>query len=81
MGLFSDSPDRIFRTVFEQSRIVLRYGFDPGIDVFRFCCVFWYHINLLMNGKKMVHGLEGTKRCPVLYEFEIWTILCVLLEK
>ena len=29
----------------------------------------------------MVHGREGTKRCPVLYGFETWVILCVLLEK
>ena len=29
----------------------------------------------------MVHGREGTKRCPVLYGSEIWAILCVLLEK
>ena len=59
-----------------------RFDFDPGTYVFRFCWVFWYHINLLMNGtKKMVHGREGTKRCPVLYGSEIWAILCVLLEK
>ena len=50
---------------------MLRFGFDPGTDVFGFCCVFWYHCNLLMNGKKMVHGREGTKRCHVLYESEI----------
>ena len=25
----------------------------------------------------MVHGREGTKRCPVLYGSEIWAILCV----
>ena len=35
-GLFWDSPDKIFRTIFEQSRIVLRFGFDPGTDVFGF---------------------------------------------
>ena len=35
-GLFWDSPDRIFRTVFGQSRTVLRFGFDPEIDVFGF---------------------------------------------
>ena len=29
----------------------------------------------------MVHGREGTKRCPVFYESEIWAILCVIVEK
>ena len=29
----------------------------------------------------MVHGREGTERCPILYEFKIWVILCVLLGK
>ena len=57
------------------------FGFDLGTYVFWFYCVFWYHCNLLMNEiKKMVHGHEGTKRCPVLYGSEIWIILCVLLE-
>ena len=37
LGLFSDSPDRIFKTVFGQSRTVLRFGFNPGTDVFEFC--------------------------------------------
>ena len=61
---------------------MLRFGFDPMTGVFGFCCVFWYLCNLLTNGaKKMVHGREGTKRCPVLYESKIWAILYVLLEK
>ena len=30
---------------------------------------------------KMVHGREGTKRCPVLYGSEIWAILCVIVGK
>ena len=60
---------------------MLRSGFDPGTDVFRFYCVFWYHSDSVTNGIKMVHGREGTKRCPVLYGSEIWAILCVLLEK
>ena len=34
-GLFSDSPDRIFVTIFEQSWTMLRFGFDLGTDVFR----------------------------------------------
>ena len=64
----------IFGTVFGQSRTVLRFGFDPGTDVFGFCGVFWYHSNLVMNR-------EGTKRYPVLYESEIWAILCVIIGK
>ena len=64
----------IFGTIFGQSQTVLRFGFNPGTDVFRFCGVFWYHSNLVTNR-------EGTKRCPVLYGSEIWAILCVLLEK
>ena len=70
MGLFLNSLDKIF----EQSRTVLRFGFDLGTDVFGFCGVFWYHSNSVTNR-------EGTKRCPVLYGSEIWAILCVLLEK
>ena len=27
--------------------------------------MFWYHRNLVTNRKKMVHGSEGTERCPV----------------
>ena len=61
-------------TVFGQSRTVLRFVFDPRIDVFRFCGVFCYHSNSVTNR-------EGTKRCPILYGSEIWVILCVLLEK
>ena len=41
--LFLDSHEKIFGTIFRQSRTVLRFGFDPGTDVFRFCGVFWYH--------------------------------------
>ena len=63
----------ILGTIFGQSRTVMRFGFDPGIDVFGFCGVFWYHNNLVMNQ-------EGTKRCPVLYGSEIWVILCVIVE-
>ena len=73
-GLCLDSPDMIFGTVFKQSQIGFRFGFDPRTDVFGFCGVFWYHSNSVMNRK-------GTKRCPVLYGSEIWAILYVLLEK
>ena len=53
---------------------MLRFGFDPGTDVFGFCGVFWYHSNSITNR-------EGTKRCPVLYGSEIWAILCVIVGK
>ena len=65
---------KIFGNDSGQSWTGLRFGFDHRIDVFGFCGVFWYHSNSVTNR-------EGTKRCPVLYEFEIWAILCVLLEK
>ena len=64
----------IFRTVFGQSWTMLRFGFDPRTDVFEFYGVFWYHSNSMMNH-------EGTKRCPILYGFEIWAILCVIVIK
>ena len=38
--LFSDNPDRIFGTVFGQSRTEFRLGFNLKIDVFEFCGVF-----------------------------------------
>ena len=41
--LFLDSRDRIFGTIFRQSRTVLRFGFAPRTVVFGFCGVFWYH--------------------------------------
>ena len=41
--LFLDTHDRIFGTIFRQSRTVLRFGFAPGTDVFGFYGVFWYH--------------------------------------
>ena len=63
-GLFSDSPDKIFGIVFKQSGTGLRFGFDPGTDVFGFCSVFWYHNNSMTDR-------EGTKRCPILYGSEI----------
>ena len=50
---------------------MLRFGFDLETDVFEFCGVFWYHSNLVTN-------YEKTKRCLVLYESEIWAILCVV---
>ena len=73
-GLFLDNPDRIFRIICAQSRTVLRFGFDPGTDVFGFCGVFWYHSNSVTNR-------EGIKRCPVVYEPEIWAILYVIIGK
>ena len=41
----------IFGTIFGQSWTVLRFGFDPGTDVFGFCDVFWYHNNKVTNRK------------------------------
>ena len=49
-------------------------GFDPETDVYGFCDVSCDPNNSVMNR-------EGTKRCPVLYGSEIWTILCVIFEK
>ena len=63
-----------FRTVFRQSRTMLRFGFDAGTVVFGFCGVFWYHNNSVMN-------CEGTKRCLVFYGSEIWAILWVIVRK
>ena len=74
LGLFLNSPNRIFETVFGQSRTEFGFGFNPGTDVFGFCGVFWYHRNSMTNR-------EGTKMCLVLCGSEIWTILCVLVEK
>ena len=74
LRLFSYSPDIICRTVFGQSRTMLRFVFDHRTDVFGFCGVFWYLSNSVTN-------YEGTKRCLVLYGFKIWVLLCVLLEK
>ena len=53
---------------------MLRFDFDPETDVFGFCGVFWYHSNSVTNRK-------GTKRCPVVYGFEIWAILYVIVGK
>ena len=53
---------------------MLRFGFDPGTDVFGFWSVFWYPNNLVING-------EGTKRCLVFYGSEIWAILFVIVGK
>ena len=74
LGLFSDNQDRIFRTVFRQSRTTLRFGLNPGTDVFGFYSVFWYHSNSMTNH-------EGTKMCPILYGSKIWVILCVIVRK
>ena len=53
---------------------MLRFGFDPGTDVFGFCGVFWYHNN-------SVTTREGTKSCPVLCGSENCAILCVIAVK
>ena len=71
---FLNSLDKNFGTIFGQSGTGLRFGFDPGTDVFGFFCVFWYPNNLVTNRK-------GTKRCHVLCRSEIWVILCVIIVK
>ena len=73
LGLFSNSPDIIFKTVFRLFRTEFRLGFDPETDVCEFCSVSCYPNNSVTNR-------EGTKRCPVLYGSEIWAILCVIIE-
>ena len=39
-GLFSNSPDKIFRIVFRQTRTMLRFVFYPANDVFGFVMCF-----------------------------------------
>ena len=73
-GLLSDSPHKIFGTIFGQSGTGLRFGFDLGTDVFGFCGVFWYPNNSVTNR-------ERTKRCLVLCGSEIWAISCVIVVK
>ena len=68
----------MFGTVFGQSQTVLRFGVNLGTDVFGFCLVFLYHCNLLMMKPKMVHGREGTEKCPI-YEGPRFRSFCVLL--
>ena len=74
MGLFLDSQDRIFGTIFGQSGTWFGFGFDPGTDVFGFCGVFWYPNNSMTNR-------EGTKKCLVLCGSKIRAILCVIVVK
>ena len=74
LKLFSDSPGINFRTVFGQFRTKFEFGFDPETYVCGFCGVSCYHSNSVTNR-------EGTKRCPVLCESEIWVILCVIVVK
>ena len=52
----------------------MRFGLNPGTNVFGFCGVFWYHSNSVTN-------CEGTKRCPIVYGSEIWAILYVIVGK
>ena len=43
------------------------------------CCdvtVIWRRME-----PRRVQGREGTERCLVLYGFEIWAILCVIVDK
>ena len=50
---------------------MLRFGFDPGINVFEFCGVFWYSNNLVTN-------CEGT-RGALFYVGPRFGPFCVLL--
>ena len=71
--LFLDSHDRIFETIFRQSRTVLRFGFAPETDLRVLWCV--------LVSQYSVMNREGTKMCPVLYGSEIWAIFCVITRK
>ena len=53
---------------------MLKFGFDPGTDVFGFCGVFWYNSNTMTNR-------EETKRYPIVYGSEIWAILYIIVGK
>ena len=47
----------------------------PGLMSLGFYGVFWYPNNSVTNR-------EGTKRCPVVYESEIWAILgCLFYDE
>ena len=59
-GLFLDRRDKIFRTVFGQSRTVLKFGFDPKTDVFRFCGVCLYHSNSMTNCESVTPQIQGS---------------------
>ena len=48
---------------------MLRFGFDPGIDVLRFCGVFWYPNNSVMNR-------EGTRGAIFLWVRELGHFVC-----
>ena len=50
---------------------MLRFGFDPGTDVFGFCGVFWYPNNSVTN-------CEGT-RGALFYVGPRFGPFCVLL--
>ena len=47
----------IFGIGFGKSMTVLRFDFDPGIDVFRFFCVFLYY-------SEMYHVFMGPRLGP-----------------
>ena len=67
-----------FGTGSRQSRTVLSLGFDPGTDVFGFCCVFWYHCDSVTNGtKKWFIVVKGSRGVLFLWA-KIGVILCVI---
>ena len=51
---------------------MLRFGFDPRIDAFEFCGVFWYPNNSVTNRE----GIRG-----VLFYVGPRFILCVIIVK
>ena len=65
-----DDSDMIFGTIFRQSWTVLRFGFDPGTDVFGFCGVFWYPNNSVTN-REVTRGV-------LFYVGPIFGLFCVL---
>ena len=70
--LFTDSPERIFGTIFGQFWPVLRFGFDLGIDVFGFYGVFWYPNNSVTNRERT--------RGALFYVGPTFRPFCVLLS-
>ena len=63
----------IFGTVFGQSRTGFGFGFDPGIDVFGFFGVFWYHSKsvMIVKGPRSVLFYMGPR-------FGLFYVLCIV---
>ena len=79
LGLFWDSPDRIFRTVFGQSRTMLRFGFDLGTNVFGFI----FHLGVILVGNIWMAFREPEKRIFLgshMPLFKLWTTITFSFE-